>query len=244
VASAPVEVERRFHGPPESAQGGYACGLVAERIAGSSASVSLRLAPPLERPLDVHEGPEGSVLLMDGDRVIAEGAPADLALDPPPPVAPQSARAAWAASPWTARHPFPTCFGCGPERSQDEAVAITMGRVDGGETFAATWTPLAEFAAADGAVTTRFAWAALDCPTAAPAFPASGAPCVLGRLTARLIAPIEAGREHVVMAWPIGHDGRKHRGGAAIYASGGELCAYSEGLWIELKDPSSAGART
>jgi len=31
---------------------------------------------------------------------------------------------------------------------------------------------------------------------------------------------------------------------AAIHGPGGELCAYSEGLWIELRDPAQFGAKT
>ena len=46
----------RFNGPPDSAQGGYACGLVAERIDSPGAAVSLRAPPPLERPLEVRRG--------------------------------------------------------------------------------------------------------------------------------------------------------------------------------------------
>ena len=49
---AEVVIERRFRGPPESANGGYACGLVAGLL-GGVAEVTLRLPPPLDRELDV-----------------------------------------------------------------------------------------------------------------------------------------------------------------------------------------------
>jgi hypothetical protein len=48
-----VAVERRFNGPPEFVQGGYACGLVAEHIDAPVASVSLRKPVPLATPLAV-----------------------------------------------------------------------------------------------------------------------------------------------------------------------------------------------
>ena len=67
---------------------------------------------------------------------------------------------------------------------------------------------------------------------------------VLGRLTCRLVAPIEPGVAHTVVAWPISDDGRKHLGGCAIHAPDGALCAYSAGLWIELRDPATMGAQT
>ncbi|MGB7684732.1 MAG: hypothetical protein WBL45_03020 [Solirubrobacterales bacterium] len=242
--SDPVVIERRFRGPPDSAQGGYACGLLAERIEGPCAAVSLRLPPPLEEPLEIAAGDDGTVRLLDGDSLVAEGSGADLELDVPDPVAWEEAKRASAQSPWADRHPFPGCFGCGPERSQDEAVAIEMGPLGETELFAGPWTPATEFAAQDGGVDPLVVWAALDCPTAAPAFLNDAGPSVLAALTGRLIAPVIPGRPHTVVAWLLGHDGRKHRGAAAIHGPDGELCAYSEGLWIELRDPSTMGVKT
>jgi hypothetical protein len=239
-----VVIERHFRGPPESAQGGYACGLLAERIEGPCAAVSLRLPPPLERPLELRDGDDGTVELLDGDDLVAEGGPAELRLDAPDAVGLEAARRASAECPWIDRHPFPSCFGCGPERSQEEAVAIVMGPVAGSDHFAGPWTPLPEFAGDDGAVRPLFVWAALDCPTAAAAVLEDSAPSVLGRLTGRLLAPVRAGAPHTVVAWPLGHDGRKHRGATAIHGPDGELCAYAEGLWIELRDPATMGVKT
>jgi hypothetical protein len=239
-----VVIERRFRGPPDSAQGGYACGLVAERVEGSCATVSLRLPPPLERPLELRGNGDGTVSLLDGDQLVADGEPADLELDVPDPVLLEEAEHASAASPWADRHPFPSCFGCGPERSQEDAVAVEMGPVGGGELFAGAWTPAPDFASEDGVVDPVYVWAALDCPTAAPAFLHDAGPSVLGRLTGRLLAPVRAAQPHTVVAWLLGHEGRKHRGAAAIHGPDGELCAYSEGLWIELRDPSTMGVKT
>ena len=41
----------------------------------------------------------------------------------------------------------------------------------------------------------------------------------------------------------IGRDGRKSRGGAAIYDAHDRVCAVAEGLWIKLRDPSVVGAK-
>jgi hypothetical protein len=239
-----VVIDSRFRGPPQSAQGGFACGLVAERVEGPAAAVSLRLPPPLERPLDIERKDDGRVTLLDGEDVVAEGAPADLTLEVPPPVSPEQAAIAARNCPWVDSHPFPGCFGCGPERSQDEAVAIIMGPVPGCELFAGIWKPLSEFAGKQDAVSSVFVWSALDCPTAACAVLADAPASVLGRLTARLLEPVLPEQEHTVIAWPVGHDGRKHRGGAAVYGPDRQLCAYAEGLWIELRDPASMGAKT
>jgi hypothetical protein len=196
----------------------------------------------LERPLDVRRGDDGSVALLDGDEVVAEGAPAELELDVPEPATVDEARRA-GHSPWAGRHPFPSCFGCGPERTQEEAIAVIMGEIEGRDVHASVWTPHADFADGGGAVTPLFMWAALDCPTSSYACVDAAAPCVLARLTARLLAPARAGEPHSVTSWLIGRDGRKRYGGAAIHTAGGELCGCSEGLWIELRDPSVVGAR-
>jgi hypothetical protein len=239
-----VVIERRFRGPPESGQGGYSCGLVAERIESDTATVTLRRPPPLERALQI-ERTEAGVRLVDGETLVAEGRADALDVEVPEPPPLDVAQHASEHPFWGEHiHPFPGCFGCGFERTQDEAVAIWMGRVDGGELMAGVWTPAADFAGSGGSVTKVIAWAALDCPTATGAnLPLDGV-SVLGRLTCRLIAPIEPGVTHTIVAWPISDDGRKHVGGCAIHAPDGTLCAVSAGLWIELRDPASMGATT
>jgi hypothetical protein len=235
-----VVIERHFRGPPESGQGGYSCGLVAERIEGDCATVSLRKPPPLDRTLRIEDG-----ALMDGDQLIAEGHADTLELDVPDTVGLTAARRASENPFWGEHiHPFPGCFGCGFERDQSEAVAIWMGAHDHSGLMAGVWTPSTDFAGDDGAVTKLITWSALDCPTATGAnLPLDGV-SVLGRLTCRLVEPIEPGVTHTVVAWPISDDGRKHLGGCAIHAPDGTLCAYSAGLWIELRDPATMGAKT
>jgi hypothetical protein len=238
-----VTIDRRFNGPPGSAQGGYACGLIAERIDAAGAAVSLRAPPPLETPLEVRRGADGTVALFDGEARIADGEPAALDLPVPEPVSLEAAARASEDFPWRDRHPFPTCFGCGPERSPQEAIAVLPGPVADRDLVAARWTPLEEFAGPDGAVTPLYTWAALDCPTSFGALPPDAPTHVLARLEARLVAPVRAGEPHTVIAWQVSREGRKAFGAAAIHAADGTLCAVSEGLWIQVRDPSSVGAR-
>jgi hypothetical protein len=238
-----VVIERRFRGPPESGQGGYSCGLVAERIESDTATVTLRSPPPLERTLQIDHVGE-LVKLLDGDVLVAEGRADVLKVAVPDPVSVDAARRASEQPFWAELiHPFPGCFGCGLERDQEEAVAIWMGADDGSGLMAGIWTPSPGFAGADGAVTRLVTWAALDCPTATGAnLPLDGV-SVLGRLSGRVVAPIEPGEPHTVIAWPISDEGRKHLAGCAIHDADGRLCAYSAGLWIELRDPASMGAK-
>ena len=240
-----MTIPRRFNGPPEFGHGGYSCGSVAALVDAPAASVSLRRPVPLDTPLEVRRGDDATVALLHGDEVVAEGAPAELELEVPERVPVEAARAARGGNPWLQRHPFPTCFGCGSERDRAEAIATLLGPVAGREgVMADTWTPQAEFADGDGALTRLFTWAALDCPTGAAAVEPESGPQVLARLTARPgPAAAAAGEEHVVMAWLLGRDGRKSRGAAAIVSPKGEICGVSEGLWIALRDPATHGAK-
>jgi hypothetical protein len=238
-----VTIDRRFNGPPDSAQGGYACGVVASRIESPSAAVSLRAPPPLETPLEVRRGVDGAVALYLGETVIADGGPADLDLDVPDPVSLEAAERASHDVPWRDEHPFPTCFGCGPDRSPDEAIAVLPGPTGERDLVAAAWTPLEEFADADGGVTPLFTWAALDCPTSFGVLSPDAPTHVLARLEGRLLAPVRAAEPHTVIAWPVAREGRKAFGGAAIHSADGTLCAFSRGLWIQVREPSAVGAR-
>jgi hypothetical protein len=237
-----VTIDRRFRGPPESGQGGYSCGVVAARL-GPAAEVSLRLPPPLDRPLALVEV-DGGLELHDGEAMVAAGRPFELDLDVSDPPAADEARAASDRCPWVERHPFPMCFACGPDRHPPDGLRIIMGPLEAPCRFAATWTPDPSLADADGAVVPELVWAALDCPTAAPAVPVDAPASVLARMRALLDAPVRAGEPHVVTSWLVGHDGRKHVGACAIHGPDGELRACSEGLWVELRDPRTHGART
>jgi hypothetical protein len=75
----------------------------------------------------------------------------------------------------------------------------------------------------------------LDCPTYFALYPDSLPMSVLAQLTARIDAPVVAGEEHVVMAWPIGMDGRKHHARSAVLSADGEVLAVARGLMIQLQ---------
>ena len=229
-----IEIPPRFNGPPGSANGGYCCGCVAALFPDApSVEVSLRSPPPLGRPLRA-EREDGGLRVLDGETLVAEGGPAELSLDTPAPVSPEEAEGASEAGleRWSQGHPFPTCFVCGPEREPGDGLRIFPGALDGEGRFACTLTP----GGAEGTVPGEVVWSALDCPTSAPgANWSEGPPVVLARLTARLHAPVHAGRRHVVMSWPLAVDGRKREAGSALYSPDGEVVASARALWIELR---------
>src|SRR5262245_33980313 len=80
-----VTIARRFRGPLTSANGGYASGLLAREVDADTVEVTLRLPPPLERPLAVVDEGDGRTLLLDGDALVAEARPAELDVMPPAP---------------------------------------------------------------------------------------------------------------------------------------------------------------
>jgi hypothetical protein len=153
----------------------------------------------------------------------------------PEPVNLEQARAATGRSPLLHDHPFPTCFVCGPDREVPDGMRVFAGPVEGRRLFAAPWTPDASLAGADGAVLPEFLWSVLDCPSGNVAMLLEDADTsVLGRFSAELFAPVEAGEPQVAIGWPIGRDGRKLETGAAIFTADGELCAAARAIWVEL----------
>ena len=97
VPTETVTIGRRYRGPLDSANGGYAAGLLV-RI-GDAAEVTLRLPPPLERPLTIRR--DGDRLLLEHEgRLVAEAVPGDPGLTPParrPPRRPRPLRSSSAA---------------------------------------------------------------------------------------------------------------------------------------------------
>ncbi len=223
-----VSIPARFNGPPGSAHGGYAAGLVASAL-GPAASVRLAAPPPLDAPMTLEDA-EFGVRLTHGDALIAEARPGRPQLDAPAPPDLAAATRASAAYPGFAEHPFPTCFGCGTERAEGDGLRIFPGPAGDDGLLAAPWTPPADLAA-DGAIDPVFVWAALDCPSGFACIP-PGTRSVLATMTAELEAPVRAGETYVITAWPVSHDGRKHRAGAALHDASGHRLAIADTLWI------------
>jgi hypothetical protein len=225
-----VTIPARFNGPPGSGNGGYACGLVADAI-GAAAAVRLTAPPPLETGMARVHDEDGVVRLTHGEVVVAEGRPGLPAVEAPVPPAWQEAERAPLG--YRGRdpqdHPFPTCFVCGPEREED-GLRIFPGPAGGSGLLACTWTPTADLAT-DGVVEPALVWAAMDCPSGFACMPPDTL-TVLASMTAQVEAPVHAGRDYIVSAWPVASDGRKHSAGAALHERDGQRVALAEALWI------------
>ena len=232
-----VTIEERFRGPADSANGGYACGLLAAAVEAPVVEVTLRMPPPLGRPLRLV--PEaGGAEMRDGDDLVATAAPLDrLELDVPAPPGLAAAERARSGSPLHERHPFPECFVCGPARAPGDGLHITAGPVSGRDIVASPWDVGEWVEAEDGRATELMMWSALDCPSglAPMLLDEPVGPSVLGRLAARILARPRIGETCEAVGWTFGREGRKSFTAAAIFSAGGDLLGYSRATWIELR---------
>jgi hypothetical protein len=192
-------------------------------VGAETVEVTLRVPPPLERPLTVHAS-AGAVSVRDGETLVAEGRAAELDLELPQPVAYAEAVRLADATPADPDHPFPGCFACGPA---GEGLRLCPAPVGDGRVVA-PWRPEAREPA--------LVWAALDCPGAFAVNPGNARGLtVLGRLTARVDELPQAGDECVVVAWPLGGEGRRLFAGTAVFR-GGEPLAWAKAVWIVVGD--------
>ena len=211
-------IASRYNGPPGSANGGYTCGLLAEQV-GEPAEVTLRSPPPLDTPLRF----DGARLWSE-ETLVAAAHRTHVQLDVPPPVAFDAAERASRNYPGFDQHEYATCFVCGPDR--DDGLGLFAGAVDGTKVFAAPWVVPDD-------VSRVLVWAALDCPGAIGVGWDGRGNWLLGRMAAEVHDVPEPGERCVVVAWPIGHEGRKGFAGTALYR-GDELLACAKQTWIAL----------
>lgn len=244
-----LTIPRRYCGPPESGNGGWVSGALAEHVRTSrdlpAVSVRLSAPPPLGRPLAVvGDDPDPltgtSVLrLLDGDVLVATGS-AVPELDEPVPAAasPEQARLAEERYEGAVAHPFPTCFSCGTDREPGDGLRLRPGPLDDGSgRYATTWTVPDD-------VTRAMVWAALDCPGGWSAGIA-GRPMVLGTMTARVWRVPAPGELLVVTAWQRGAQGRRHWSASTLHAAGGgddAMVGRAEATWVAV-DPESVRPR-
>jgi hypothetical protein len=229
-----IVIDPAFEGPPGSAHGGYACGMLAPYLP-ADAEITLRTPVPLGTALEL-AGQQGGVALHDGTSVVAEGGSTRLSNVTPQPPTFAEALAATAGFPGLRSHPYPRCVGCGTGRTDSVALRLFPGPLVGRDLVAAVWYPSGD-ATAHGLIRPEFAWAALDCPGgwAAIHFGRVDRPAVLGRMAARLAEPIRAHSAHIVVGWLEGVSGRKLTAGSALYSRDGVPQGFARQTWITLR---------
>jgi hypothetical protein len=220
-------IDTDYAGLPDLVHGGYVAGVLTGALATESSRVRLRRPVPAAQELRLDRPGPGPVELHDAAGLLVDGFDADVLLDVPEPVTPDEARAATGRFPGTTRHPFPRCVCCGPEHPR--GLRVFPGPVSGRAVVAAHWRPPERLADERGDLPRELVCAALDCPQLwalmvhAPATTSDRV--VTTVLETRVEHRVAAGQSHVVMAWPIGRDGRRWLAGAAVFGPAGELCA-------------------
>ena len=227
-----VSIPRRFNGPPRSGNGGYVCGRLARYLSGP-VSVRLQVPPPLEQELKV-QASDDEARLYDGDTVVAHARRTELKIDPP--AAPTFAEAEVASRSYAGfvSHPLPTCFVCGPLRAHGDGMRIFPGRTSDESVLAAPWIPHSSLADNSGRIPVEFIWAALDCAGAFTIHTPAEEMILLGELCARVDGSVSVGERCVVIAWPLGIEGRKRFAGTAIVSASGATVAAARATWIAI----------
>ncbi len=231
--SQSITIERRFRGPPDSANGGYVCGRIANLV-GTSATVRLLAPPPLDTPLRIKEA-EGYTWLYDGDKAVARAqATEGLSMDIPavPPVdAVESAQTRFRGD---EEHFYPGCFVCGPNREPGDGLRIFAGKLQDASMVGACWTPDPSLGTTNARVPDEYLWAALDCPGAFAFEPPASGAILLGELSAQIHSSAQVGQVLRVIGWEIEQQGRKHFCGTALFDEHNQLIAAAKAIWIEI----------
>jgi len=228
-----IIVQRRFNGPPQSAQGGYICGLIA---AATGANVRVRLfrPPALDTEFVVSARPPDEWRVTDGKDTIATAVRTTVHVHVP--AAPTYVQAMDASLHFAGfKHDtFSTCFVCGHQRQRPDGLRVFPGHIPNSLVYAAPWVPTPDLTDESGKVRPEFIWSVLDCPGYHASF-TDLRHALMGEFTVHIDRLVHADEACVVIGWPILVEGRKHKVGTALFDEDGERCALGVATWVETK---------
>jgi hypothetical protein len=224
-----IVIDKRYQGVPGVSLGGYVAGLAAKEL-GPSAAVTLTKGVPPGSTVTLDRGESQVLMRVDGE-LAATAVPSQFETTAPEFVTREKAELASEHYPGFARHFFPNCFTCGPNRSSGDGLRIFPGAVDGRPVVATLWQPPQSVWQADRMVASEFLWAALDCPAIWGHVVHGGSQAddraVSGRLELHQHAPVPGNTPSIVVGWPIARQGRKIIAGAGIFSESGRLLVES-----------------
>ena len=229
----------QFCGPPQSSNGGYFCGRIAEHFSHAIA-VRLKAPPPLDAKL--HLEPEGdNTLITDGHNEIGLAIPAGPAPEPSPFIALPQAReiSEQGRQDAAVNHPFPTCFVCGPNRDKQDGMRIFTGPNSDETLYAAHWFAEAAWASDGKTIDERYIWSALDCPSSGPAFatvldPKSTKAYVLGTLEVHIEKAVPAEQDYVITCSLDEDTGKLYKTRVSLYDAQGQHYASGRAVWVQV----------
>jgi len=232
-----IRLDSRLNGPPRSANGGIACGALAQAV-GGTARVRLERPIPLGTDLEVQLAADGLSAQVSAHR--RPNLAAVTRLDPfttPPPITPSyiDALRASAASPLHgAHHMFSRCVVCGPGRP--DGMHVTPGPLaNRNRVLAAAFVPT-EQDATDGVVHPAALWGALDCPSYPAQWLLGRRFGVLGTMAAHCSRQVRVGERLVAVGWTVAQHGRSISTASALLDHRGNLVACASTVWVELKN--------
>lgn len=247
-----VVIDAKFRGPPNSGNGGYISGIFAGYLRPhpealkNAVQVTLRAPTPLDEMLQIIGLDDERLEVKQGPTLIAQAEQAELSIDVPQP--PSFAAAAAAVNDSPSLQPglnslipsglgfHPVCFCCGADVAAAEGLRVFAAPVQGFDGVAAAWQPDPSFADESGFLPPAVVWAALDCPGQFAFLNAGVRTGLLGRMTAKLLLPVAATDQIVVVGWCISVEGKKHFAGTAMFNQHGACCAVSKQVWIGRQD--------
>lgn len=213
-------IAERFNGPPGSGHGGYSAGVFSGVVnGGGPVEVTLRRPPPLNQSLTV-AGTQ--IHTLSGD-LVAEVHPVSAFDAVVTPVTYAEAVEASKSFLGVTDHPFPTCYVCGPARS--DGLRIFPGRLADGRTAAPFPIPAGP--------SREMVWAALDCP-GGWATAATGRVSVLGRIAVEITTVPGRGSGCVVMGKAVETQDRKTLVHTTLCGPGGQVLAQARATWIAI----------
>ena len=232
-----IIIPARFNGPPTSANGGYASGTFASLCGldfSRRAAVTLLAPVPLDMPLLLTRGRRRSqitcqstliatVSALTGDSTPAEYVPMNVAQE-----------AAKNFTGFVGHHPFSRCFVCGSERSSEDGLRLTPGKLPGSIGLVASpWSPGSHLGDLEGNLPTELVWSALDCP--------GGWACgldrqamLLSRISVSILRPGLAGLNYIVVGRLNQWHGRTASASTALYREDGILVAKASAQWATI----------
>ncbi|MBM9499067.1 hypothetical protein JWG44_02210 [Leptospira sp. 201903071] len=238
-----IEINEKYCGPPMSGNGGYIAGITANQIQNEAAVIKIKAPGPLNESLYYSRDPisKGIKLLSkETNLVIAEAKEdSDFFMDFPEL---NSSTLEGIQNPEEEylgfqKHPFPTCFVCGPKRNHEDGMRIFSAKIKDQDGFThlhgAFWNPWKDLSDLDGKIRNEIVWAALDCPGGFAVSYVDPTMIVLVKLRGRLLESIFAELPYAILSWEIGRNRRQRIAGTAIYRVEDRKCvAYSEALWM------------
>lgn len=227
-----------YQGPPDSANGGYACGLFAEQAAqslGTSAplAVQLHAPPPLGTALRIKRTSR-RVHIWSDRSIVATVSPDPTDVELIPSVSKSEAEAASKSFKGRSFHPFPTCVICGSGRTDQAALRMSPGPLADREgSVACTCTPRSE-------VDVALMWAMLDCP-GGWTLEQVPAPWVLSWMTARIAGFPVPGETTVAVACGERNGEWSARCLSALYRTDGTELGRALATWSRLSRANNIG---